>query len=514
MQPNEQAEFFRAVGAFVFEQVRLATAPLLTKIDALENQLRALEMRPLVDEDDAQIMIEGAISAAAAQPSEPVKITWRDIEDFGDGVTFYGYGGDQVRAIIDGKMVELKGKDGADGKDGRDGADGEDGKDVDMDHVYNTIERLVEPFQPPSVDDVVKALDEHGIVAKVVSMIPAPKDGRDGENGRDVDYDKLKEILTIATTEYLRMNPAPAGKDGRDGVDGENGRDGRDGATPTKEELETLARGAVLAYFERFPVLNGADGRDGADGKDGVVDMEKVTEQILYAVESYVTAEALGLRKYVDELPKPKDGKDGEPGKDGQNGRDGTDGAPGESVSLDQVRSIVDAAVRDVVSELPPTPHVVSFSIDRDGVLNCIFNDGRISKAGVVVGRDGLDKDAIKALVAAAIAEIPIPKDGKDGRDGLDGVGFDDLEVVTVEGSRDLILRFFRGENKKEFTISYPVMLYQGVWKSGQTYKNGDCVTRDGNVWHAFRDTDAQPGTADSGWQLATKRGRDGRDKG
>jgi len=100
MQPNEQAEFFRAVGAFVFEQVKLATAPLLTKINALESQLRALEMRPLIDEDDAQIMIEGAISAATAQqPSEPVKITWRDIEDFGDGVTFYGYGGDQVQAI-------------------------------------------------------------------------------------------------------------------------------------------------------------------------------------------------------------------------------------------------------------------------------------------------------------------------------------------------------------------------------------------------------------------------------
>ena len=54
-------------------------------------------------------------------------------------------------------------------------------------------------------------------------------------------------------------------------------------------------------------------------------------------------------------------------------------------------------------------------------------------------------------------------------------------------------------------------MLYRGVWKEGDSYERGDCVTWGGSLWHCEKDTTDKPETSES-WKLAVKRGRDGRD--
>lgn len=54
---------------------------------------------------------------------------------------------------------------------------------------------------------------------------------------------------------------------------------------------------------------------------------------------------------------------------------------------------------------------------------------------------------------------------------------------------------------------------YRGVWQPAQfdAYQRGMAVTHDGCLWIARVETRAKPGTNDD-WQLAVKRGRDGKD--
>lgn len=53
---------------------------------------------------------------------------------------------------------------------------------------------------------------------------------------------------------------------------------------------------------------------------------------------------------------------------------------------------------------------------------------------------------------------------------------------------------------------------YAGVWRAGEAYAKHTGVTHDGSVWVARTDyPSGEPGTPDSGWQLAVKRGSDGR---
>ena len=54
---------------------------------------------------------------------------------------------------------------------------------------------------------------------------------------------------------------------------------------------------------------------------------------------------------------------------------------------------------------------------------------------------------------------------------------------------------------------------YAGTWKSGAAYRKGAMVTLEGSLFIARHDYPSKPGTPKSGWQLAVKRGRDGKDQ-
>jgi hypothetical protein len=53
---------------------------------------------------------------------------------------------------------------------------------------------------------------------------------------------------------------------------------------------------------------------------------------------------------------------------------------------------------------------------------------------------------------------------------------------------------------------------FLGSWSEGLDARAGNAVAHDGSTWIAIEKTSKKPGTADSGWILAAKRGRDGRD--
>ncbi len=183
------------------------------------------------------------------------------------------------------------------------------------------------------------------------------------------------------------------------------------------------------------------------------------------------------LEKAIGDMPVPKDGKDG------------VDGADGKSLCLDEIRGCVTDLVAQAVSRIPVQPHCTGGIIDRDGALSLTFSNGTLKNMGQVVGRDGKDGEP--------------GAQGEAGRDGVDGLG---IEQIEFDGERT-----FRLANEKidrSFTIPYP--LYQGLWKPG-AYVRGDEVTSDGSQFIAMRDTDKEPGTIDSGWRLACKRGQNGK---
>ncbi len=243
-------------------------------------------------------------------------------------------------------------------------------------------------------------------------------------------------IKTPSAEEVAALVPAP--RDGRDGVDGkygEKGDPGEPGKSVTVDEVRLLVDEAVAA----IP-------RIVQDGKDAT------PEQIAAAVE-----------KVLETWERPKDG---------------------ESVTVEQLRPVVEEAVAKRVADIPTPKDGVGLAgmlIDRDGELVATLTDGTTKKLGPVVGKDGDP-----------------------------GIGFDDLDVV--DDATTMTMRFKRGEQVKEFILAKPTLAdcYRGVWKSGP-HRKGDAVTWGGSLWIAQADTDAKP-EADDSWKLAVKRGRDGRD--
>lgn len=270
----------------------------------------------------------------------------------------------------------------------------------------------------------------------------------------------------LAALEARAPEKGDPGKDGRDGVDGKDGtpgRDGVDGVSVDQGTVETTIREAIQRAVAALPTpKDGEPGRDGIDGKDAdPAEIRRMIDMALVAA--------------VAELPKPVDGK---------------------SIGVEDVRPLLEELVRQI-----PAPKngrdgvgLAAALIDRDGRLVLTLSDGSTHSLGVVVGRDG---------------DPGMP--GRDGQDGKDGGRFEEIEV-NFDGERTFSLAFVREGERREFgAFIVPAAIYRGVWRSG-AYEQGDAVTFGGSIFIAKRATSAKPETSGDDWQLAVKRGRDGKD--
>lgn len=285
-----------------------------------------------------------------------------------------------------------------------------------------------------------------------IENLPTPKDGAPGRDGRD-GLSGERGLQGEKGLDGLHGKDGANGKDGRDGVDGSAGPMGERG--PQGEKGEPGERGPAGPSGEKGDKgeagekgadgLNGKDGRDGIDGKDG--------------------AAGLNGKDGADGL----NGKDGAPGRDGSDGRHGMDG---KSISLDDVRPMLEAELAKWELDFERrAQNVLQRSVDR----------------------------------------IPRPidgRDGVDGKDGRDGFSVEDLKFFKKEDGRTLVVRFERGEHVKEQEIRFDVPIFRGSYKAGETYQTGDCVNWGGNMWVAKQDAPGRP-TDGPGWQLAVRRGAD-----
>ena len=271
--------------------------------------------------------------------------------------------------------------------------------------------------------------------------------------------------------------------------------------TPELPDIGTMVSEAVAA----IPVPQ--------DGKSVTVD------EILPVLEELVS-------KAVGEIPVPKDGKDFDPAV---------------------LRQAVDDAVSEAVAEIPAP---------QDG--KSVTVEDVIPALQELITAAMSELPDIKSLVSEAVSALPAPEPGKPGKDGRDALALELLPFidesksyprgsyathngglwrayekthgmrgwecvvdgvagvdVSMEGMRNFTVTVNRASGtseKKAFDV--PVMVYRGVFKSGDEYMPGDTVTWGGSLWHCGEQTQDKPGeTGSKGWTLAAKRGRDGRDK-
>lgn len=205
----------------------------------------------------------------------------------------------------------------------------------------------------------------------------------------------------------------------------------------------------------------------------------------------------------------------------------------GKSVTPEDVQPMIQELVMNAVAEIP-TP-----------------KDGKDFDPSML-------KQLVEQAVSDAVSAMPAAEPGKDGADGRDALALEILPFIDEEKSyprgsyathngglwrayekthgmrgweclvdgvagidiqqseqRCFTLKVNRTSGTSETkSFDVPVMIYQGVFKSGQEYLPGDTVTWGGSLWHCDERTQDKPGEAGSkGWTLAAKRGRDGRDK-
>ena len=228
----------------------------------------------------------------------------------------------------------------------------------------------------------------------------------------------------------------------------------------------------------------------------------------------------------VAEIPVPKDGKDFDPA---------------------MLKQAVEEAVSEAVAAIP---------VPQDG--KSVTTEDVQPMIQELVSASMPELPDVKSLVNEAIAALPAAEPGKDGENGRDALSLEILPFIDegksyprgsyatyngglwrayekthgmrgweclVDGvagidiqqseQRCFILTVNRTSGASETkSFDVPVMIYQGVFKSGQEYLPGDTVTWGGSLWHCDEQTQDKPGEAGSkGWTLAAKRGRDGRDK-
>ena len=259
----------------------------------------------------------------------------------------------------------------------------------------------------------------------------------------------------------------------RDGVKGADAEPMPDVAAMVAEAVEKQASRLAEAKPEPQPVTLSVD-------EITLRVDEKIQQKVSADVAKAMEAVSTQIEGRVAAIPKPQDGK---------------------SVTVEELRPLVEEAVSAAVSTLPKAKDgepgkdglgLADALIDRDGNLVLTMTDGRHKNMGRVVGEPG--------------------KPGEPGAPGLDGVSMSHFDT-EMKDERTIVFKFVRDDSIVEMhEFSFPVMIDRGVWTE-RVYQKGDCVTWGGSLWVCQRETSAKPDSPDSGWRLAVKKGRDGKDK-
>jgi hypothetical protein len=226
------------------------------------------------------------------------------------------------------------------------------------------------------------------------------------------------------------------------------------------------------------------------------------------------------IEQRLADLPKPKDGEDG------------------KSVTVDDVRPLIDQQVQDAVAHIPkPRDGEDGKSVRIEEVLPELRGQVEAYLKEIPVPQDGksvtVDEvvqallPALQTTLDAALAKwaldferraqetlqracdrIPKPKDGDPGRDAL---AVTDFGAEVEDDGRTIVLTLGAGEQRKQARLQFPVVIHRGVYVEGRGYARGDSVTWAGSTWIAQKDgPEGKPETSRD-WLLSVKRGAPGK---
>lgn len=260
------------------------------------------------------------------------------------------------------------------------------------------------------------------------------------------------------------------------------------------KSMAKIVNDAVAPLTKRIEEL---ESREPVKGYPG----QSVTPQ---DVASMVAAE---VAKAVAEIPAPKDGESvtveeiapmlAEQVKEAVDAlpkpKDGRDGKDAPPVEI---------AIEDITDAVLRAPEVIEAAVSKHLESNPPVpgKDG-VGLAGAVIDRDG----ALVVTLTSGETKNLGPVVGRDGKDGADFTDFD----ITYDGDRTITIKGRGGE----ITKRVPVPLDRGYWREGMACEKGDIVTEGGSAWIARRDTKAKPALEHKDdWRLFARKGRDGRD--
>jgi hypothetical protein len=190
-------------------------------------------------------------------------------------------------------------------------------------------------------------------------------------------------------------------------------------------------------------------------------------------------------------------GATGPAGPPGMPGSDGVPGPAGKSVTKEAVELMVNAAVEKRMEGLKlPTP------MDID-IIHGIDESKSYPRSTYASYKGGLWKADQQT----------------NGMDGWRCVvnGFTGNIDFEMQSPRDFKVVLHKSHGDPEVAnIKIPSLLYRGVYNESEldSYEQGDVVSANGSGWIAIAKPKKAPGMGSSeetGWQLAVKRGRDGK---
>lgn len=226
--------------------------------------------------------------------------------------------------------------------------------------------------------------------------------------------------------------------------------------------VQKMAEDATVEYLAEHPAPAGADGAPGKDGVSGVdgkpgadgksLSVDDVRPMLEEAIKSMRAEATETLRAAVKEIPLPKDGA---PGKDGANGVDGQKGADGLGLA--------------------------GAMIDREGALQITLTNGEVKSLGLVVGKDGND-----------------------------GLSLDGFELEYLPESHEIAVKAMAAGRVKELRYPAGGIRPAGYWREGTKAQPGEAWVHDGSTWFAKKTTSSKPESRSEDWIIAARKGRDG----
>lgn len=194
----------------------------------------------------------------------------------------------------------------------------------------------------------------------------------------------------------------------------------------------------------------------------------------------------------------------------------------GKSVTIDDVRPLVDELVSKAVAALPapekgedadmevlkshvgelvktiqpaaplPVPSVEEIA----GTFERRFSDLTLSWERQA--RDTFEKAADR---------MPKPKDGRDA------LTLEDFDLNLADDGRTVTVKMQAGETVIEKSVKIAAVIDRETFKHEGTYEKGDGVSYGGSFWIAKCDAPkGVPGSGETDWRCAVKKGRDGKD--